>query len=60
MPNTDPLQREEIICETCVLLPENYNYEAMARDKAGAPALLAEQIMQASGFIENYEPPLML
>ncbi len=60
MPNTDPLQREEIICETCVLWPENYNYEAMARDKAGAPALLAEQIMQASGFIENYEPPLML
>lgn len=60
MPNTDPLQREEIICETCVLWPEGYNYETMARDKAGVPALLAEQIMQASGFIENYELPVAL
>ena len=60
MPNPDPLQREELICETCVLWPENYNYEAMAKDKAGVPALLAQQIMEASGFVENYEPPVML
>lgn len=60
MPNTDPLQREEIICETCVLWPENYNYEAMAKDGAGIPALLAQQIMEASGFVENYEPPVLL
>jgi len=60
LPNTDPLQREEIICETCVLWPENYNYESMARDKAGVPALLAIQIMEASGFVDNYEPPVVL
>jgi len=60
LPNTDPLQREEIICETCVLWPMGYNYEKMAKDKAGVPALLAQQIMEASGFVENYEPPIML
>jgi len=60
LPNTDPLQREEIICETCVLWPEGYNYEMMAKDKAGIPALLAQQIMEASGFVESYEPPVLL
>lgn len=60
LPNTDPLQREEIVCETCVLWPENFNYEAMAKEKAGVPSLLAHQIMEASGFVDEYEPPTML
>jgi hypothetical protein len=60
LPNTDPLQREEIICQTCVLWPEGYNYEAMARGKAGIPALLAEQIMEASGFTNQLTPPTRL
>lgn len=60
LPNTDPLQREEIICQTCVLWPEGYNYEMMARGKAGIPALLAEQIMEASGFVNQLTPPTRL
>lgn len=60
LPNTDPLQREEIICQTCVLWPEGYNYETMARGKAGIPALLAEQIMEASGFTNQLTPPTRL
>ena len=48
--NADALFREERICETCVLWPEGYSYEDMAESKAGIPSLLAEQIMDASGF----------
>lgn len=59
IPNTDPLQREEIICEVCMLFPYDYNFKAMADQKAGLPAILAEQIMKESGFSKP-EPPVRL
>lgn len=59
IPNTDPLQREEIICEVCVLFPYNYNFKSMAEQKAGTPAILAEQIMKESGF-SKIAPPIRL
>lgn len=59
IPNTDPLQREEIICEVCVLFPHNYSFKTMADQKAGLPALLAEQIMKVSGFSKP-APPIRL
>ena len=48
--NADALFREERICETCILWPADYNYDTMADGEAGIPSLLAEQIMDASGF----------
>lgn len=59
IPNTDPLQREEIICEVCVLFPYEYNFKAMSESKAGIPAILAEQIMKESGFVK-IAPPVRL
>lgn len=57
--NTDPLQREELICEQCVLYPGDYDVAAMANGKAGVPALLAENIMGASGFTRSSTPQLL-
>lgn len=59
LPNTDPLQREEIICEICVLFPYNYKFDTMASRKAGIPAVLAEQILHESGF-KKPSPPIRL
>ena len=59
IPNTDPLQREEIICEVCVLYPYDYNFKSMSERKAGVPALLAEQIMKESAF-SKIAPPIRL
>ncbi len=59
IPNTDPLQREEIICEVCVLFPYEYNFKSMSERKAGIPAILAEQIMKESGFVK-IAPPVRL
>ncbi|MCX7610383.1 MAG: hypothetical protein N2043_02195 [Ignavibacterium sp.] len=53
--NTDPLMREEMICETCVLYPSNYDFETMANGKGGIPAALSELIMEKSGFTRNFE-----
>ena len=50
MPNADPLMREEVICEYCVLYPQGYNFATMANKKAGIPAVLSEFIMEQSGF----------
>lgn len=55
-PNTDPLMREEMICEMCVLWPENFNYEKQAKTKAGTVSVLAEQIMEASNFTRTVIP----
>jgi len=57
--NTDPLQREELICEQCVLYPLEYDISAMANGKAGVPALLAESIMEASGFTRSSPPQIL-
>lgn len=54
--NTDPLMREEMICETCVLFPYNYSYEQMSTDNAGIVSTLAEHIMAASGFSKASMP----
>lgn len=58
IPGTTPLQREEMICEQCVLYPKKYNFETMAKGLGGLPSSLAKQIMEASGFFlqTNYQP----
>lgn len=50
--HTDQLVREEMICQTVVLWPQGYNFEAMAPGRAGYPAVLARQIMKESGFVD--------
>lgn len=52
-PNTTPLQREEMICEVCVLWPAPYDYKEQVKQPAGIAGTLAKTIMQASGFINN-------
>lgn len=49
--NADNLYREERICERCVVWPENYSYMSMSSGRAGIPSLLAEQVMDKSGFV---------
>lgn len=48
------LQREETICNTVTLWPENYNYNKMATSKAGVPSTYAEIIMEKSGFTKDF------
>lgn len=50
----DQLQREEMICETCVLYPEKYTWREMYLQKAGVPSTLATIIMEKSGFTKEY------
>lgn len=52
--NIDALYREEIICNTCVLWPMNYNFKAMAEEDSGYPSTLAQIIMENSGFTKEY------
>ncbi|MEW6770008.1 MAG: tail chaperonin [Bacillota bacterium] len=53
MQRLDMWQREEEICKICVLDPEGYNY---ATAKAGIATILAEQILNKSGFIVDSLP----
>ena len=55
VPNTDPFMREEMICEYCVLYPQGYNFAMMANQKAGIPSILAEMIMEHSGFTRKVD-----
>lgn len=48
--NADSYYKEERICEKVVLFPENYSYMSMTAGKAGIPTLLAELVMEKSGF----------
>lgn len=48
--NADSFYKEERICEAVVLFPENYNFMVMTQGKAGIPTLLAELVMEKSGF----------
>jgi hypothetical protein len=48
--NADNYYKEERICEKCVMYPEEYNFMAMTSGKAGIPTLLAELVMEKSGF----------
>ena len=50
----DALQREEIICQTVTLWPENYSWDSMATTKAGIPSTYANIIMEKSGFTTDY------
>lgn len=50
----DAAQREEVICETTVLFPEEYTWKDMAKKDAGIPSTLSQIIMQKSGFTEEY------
>jgi len=54
IPNLDPLQREEIICETCTLWPSKYDFRKMAIGKAGIPSTYAQIVMENSGFTKDY------
>lgn len=54
--NGDTMFREESICQRCVLWPIGYSITAMISGKAGTPTLLAEQIMDKSGFVPTSEP----
>lgn len=55
-PNTDPLMREEMICEQCVLFPYEYGYGLMSKQNAGNVTTLAEHILMTSGFTKASEP----
>lgn len=48
--SADSYYKEERICETAVLYPENYNFMQMTNGKAGIPTLIAEYVMAKSGF----------
>ena len=55
-PNTDPLMREELICEQCVLFPYDLSYAQMSNGKAGVVTVLAQHIMETSGFTKASMP----
>lgn len=50
----DQIQREELICMTCVLHPYNLTWENIIKLKGGVPSTLASIIMKHSGFTEEY------
>lgn len=50
----DALQREEIICQTVTLWPQNYSWDSMATTKAGIPSTYSNIIMEKSGFTKDY------
>lgn len=52
--NIDALQREEIICQTVTLWPQEYSWKEMATTLAGVPSTYAEIIMEKSGFTKDY------
>lgn len=52
--NVDALQREEIVCQTVTLWPENYTWKEMATTLAGVPSTYAEIVMEKSGFTKDY------
>lgn len=43
--------REEVVTDRCVIWPTDFDYEDIGDGKAGIPAVLAEKIMNKSGFI---------
>jgi len=55
LPNTDPLQREELIIDRCMLYPV-ITYEDMSSAMAGVISILAQHILTSSGFVKNSVP----
>jgi len=54
MQNVNALQREEIICHTTVLFPQEFDYKQIATLDAGIPSTLADLIMERSGFTREF------
>jgi hypothetical protein len=50
------MDREEVFVEKCVLFPEGFTKEKMTNGKAGVPSILAEMIMDKSGFVAQSLP----
>lgn len=48
--NADNFYKEERICDKVVIWPEGYNFLKMGQGKAGIPTLIAELVMEKSGF----------
>lgn len=48
------LQREEIMCATCILYPKNLDYETINKLRGGVPSTIASIIMEHSGFTKEY------
>lgn len=48
--NADRYYTEEQICTKCILFPENFRATGMANGLAGVPSVLAELILEKSGF----------
>lgn len=44
------LFNEEVIAETCILYPE-YNHQSLQSELAGIPAIISQEVMEASGFM---------
>ena len=55
LPNTDPLQREELIIDKCLLYPV-ITYEDMSNSMAGIISILAQHVLTSSGFVNNSVP----
>jgi hypothetical protein len=55
LPNTDPLQREELIIDKCLLYPI-ITYEDMSNAMAGIISTLAQHVLTSSGFVKDSIP----
>ena len=53
--NIDALRREEVICTNCTLFPYEYDFKKLAVARGGIPSTLAQVIMEASGFTQEYQ-----
>ncbi|AOQ24715.1 hypothetical protein MTAT_20600 [Moorella thermoacetica] len=49
----EPADKEELVCQTCVLFPQDYDFSSCL---AGIPTTLAREILEKSGFPYNGEP----
>lgn len=50
------LDREELFTEKCVLYPYDFSLEKIKKSRAGIASLLAEMIMDKSGFVAQSAP----
>lgn len=58
IPDSNPIEREEIFCNTCVLWPP-MSYQSMTEGKGGIPSTLAQIIMEHSGFTQQWEARIL-
>ncbi|MBO3794273.1 hypothetical protein [Bacillus subtilis] len=50
------LDREEVFTEKCVIYPDDFSLEKIKKGRAGIASLLAEMIMEKSGFVAQTAP----